>query len=417
MIKRDILSLLLSHLKEKEITLITGPRQVGKTFLMNLMEKHLKAEGEPTMYLNLDIDDDKPAFASQGNLLARIKLELGKFGGYVFIDEIQRKPDAGLFLKGLYDMDLPYKFIVSGSGSLELKEKIQESLAGRKRIFVVDPITFNEFVNHKTGYKYESKIHDFFTVEKEATRRLLEEYLVFGGYPRVVLAETAAKKAEEMRDIYESYIERDIRSLLEVEKPQALTDLLKIIASQIGSLVNVTELASTTGISHKTVNSYLWYLEKTYILHKVTPFYRNVRKEITKAPVYYFCDQGMRNYLLGLFGLTSLPSVLSGHLFENVVFNLLRQAAASRAQIHFWRTRDNAEVDFVLQIGLSLIPIEAKYKVMEKPEISRSFKSFLSRYTPKQAFFVHLGRKLKERQGLSEVTFLPFYDLQENLFR
>ena len=409
MIKRDVFPSLLAHLQEREITIITGPRQVGNTYLMRLLEENRETEGRSTLYFNLDIEDDRQFFASQGSLMARVRLELGDSPGVIFIDEIQRKTDAGLFLKGLYDMNLPYKFVVSGSGSLELKEKIQESLAGRKRVFTVDPINLHEFVNFKTGYKYEEKLQDFIMVEKNLAERLLEEDFVFGGYPRVITAETADRKTEEIKDIYQSYVEKDIKGLLDVGKPQAFTDLLKILASQIGSLVNVAELSSTIGISVKTINSYIWYLERTYIISRVTPFYLNVRKEVTKAPVFYFFDPGLRNYLLGLFALPSLPAVLSGHLFENVVYNILKQTVNPPTTINFWRTRDNAEVDFVLRTGLATLPIEVKYKHIEKVQVSRSFRSFLVSYRPKKAYLAHLGETLTEKVGDTDLTLLPYY--------
>ncbi len=416
MIKRDVLTPLLAHLKEKEISVITGSRQVGKTYLMRLMQDALKEKGESTLYLNLDIEQDRVFFTSQEDLIQKIRLEVGKIKGYIFIDEIQRKQDAGLFLKGLYDMNLPYKFIVSGSGSIELKEKIHESLAGRKQLFVVDPVSLSEFVNFKTEYQYPDKLGDLFEVEKDTTRRMLEEYMTFGGYPKVVLAENIERKNMIMREIFESYVEKDIRNLLGVEKQQAFTALLKMIASQIGEIANVSELSSTLGISSKTVNSYLWYLEKTFVLHKVTPYYTNVRKEITKAPIYYFYDQGLRNYLLGLFGTLSLPSSMSGHLFENLVFNLLRQSTISLSDIHFWRSRDSAEVDFVVQKGLAVTPIEVKYKDLEKPEITRSLRSFISTYKPQKAFVIHKGHKMIDQVHTTEVIYLPYHDVSEGYF-
>jgi predicted AAA+ superfamily ATPase len=119
---------LVDHLPQREMSLIIGPRQTGKTTLMEIMKAHLDHHGERTLFLNLDIEWDRPHFESQVALLKKVELELGQQHGYVFIDEIQRKDDAGLFLKGLFDLKLPYKFIVSGSGSLELKQKIHESL-------------------------------------------------------------------------------------------------------------------------------------------------------------------------------------------------------------------------------------------------------------------------------------------------
>lgn len=412
MIKRKILSRLEAHLSSDQMTIVTGPRQVGKTYLMKLMQEKLGKEGRKTVWLSLDNDQDATKFTSQAALLSYIKLQAGKERAFVFIDEIQRKENAGLFLKGIFDMGTPYKFIISGSGSLELKAKIPESMAGRKQIFIIDPINFEEFVNFKTDYQYEDRLKDFFALESSKLEQLLAEYMVFGGYPRVVLAETASAKQDEMQEIYRSYIDKDILDLLHLEKTESLTYLLKIIASQIGSIVNMTELSSTVAVDEKTIKRYLWYLEQTFILKKVTPYYRNTRKEITKAPVYYFIDLGMRNFLLGLFGLIQIPTSLSGHLFENIVFNILRsQFELSLTRIHFWRSRDQAEVDFVAETGLEVVPIEVKHTKMQKMQIPRSFRNFLLKYKPKKGYVIHLGQRFETNFEGTKVYILPFYDL------
>lgn len=412
MIKRAVLPDLIRHLSEPEMTILIGARQVGKTYLMRLLQTHLHTKGEKTAYLNLDIHGERASFRTQRSLTEYLSLHLGQTKGYVFIDEIQRKEDAGLFLKGLYDMGLPYKFIVSGSGSLDLKAKIKESLAGRKRLFVISPVSFEEFVHYKTDYRFEGRLGEFFLVEQAQTQRFLEEYLMFGGYPKVVEAQTSEKKKVVMDELYTSYIERDITGLLGVTKPDAFTDLLNVLASQIGSLVNFTELASTVGISAATVRQYLWYMEETYMITKLTPYYRNVRSEITKAPVYYFVDIGMRNYLLGLFGIPSLPSSLSGHLFENLLFhNLCEATRTSPARIHFWRTKDQAEVDFVLSIGLNVVPIEVKYTQLSAPAVERALRGFLARYPTATAYIIHLGKRMEAKVGQTDVHLVPFYEV------
>ena len=139
LIKRSVYPKLLAHLENDEITLLVGPRQAGKTTLMLALIDELREKKLKYIYLNLDIEKDRYFFASQDRLVEKIKIEIGNSKGYVFIDEIQRKENAGLFLKGISDMKLPYKFVVTGSGSVELKEKIYESLAGRKRIFEIYP--------------------------------------------------------------------------------------------------------------------------------------------------------------------------------------------------------------------------------------------------------------------------------------
>lgn len=411
MIKRTIFKALKEHLKQKEITLITGPRQAGKTTLMLLLKEFLDKNGEKTVFLNLDIESDRHFFDSQENLVRKIILEIGKNKGYVFIDEIQRKGNAGLFLKGIYDMNLPYKFIVSGSGSLELKEKIHESLAGRKRIFEVATLSFDEFVNFKTGNRYEEKLIDFFDLEKEKSKAYLEEYLNFGGYPKVVLAEEFIEKKKIIDEIYRSYLEKDISFLLGVKNLEAFGKLMKIIAAQTGNLVNVAELSSTLDISMPTVNDYLWYLEKTFIIGKITPYFKNIRKEITKAPVYYFYDTGLRNYALDRFGNIK-DSGDFGFLFQNIVYNILKETIRfSSRKIHFWRTKDGAEVDFIIDDGNKIIPIEVKYADLKKEEITRSMRNFMTKYAPRRAFVITPAFDKKIILAGTEILFIPFYKL------
>lgn len=415
MIKRELLVDLNAHLSKKEITFIIGPRQAGKTTLMLLLKDYLNKKGAKTLFMNLDIESDKQFFTSQSNLIQKIKLEIGSQGGYVFIDEIQRKEDAGIFLKGIYDMSLPYKFIVSGSGSVELKEKIHESLVGRKRIFELSTLSFDEFVNFKTNNKYENKLAEFFSVDKEKTIEFLKEYLNFGGYPRVVLEELLEEKKKIMNEIYQSYLERDISYLLRIKKTEDFTNLVRILASQIGNLYNASEISRTLGISQKTVKDYFWYLQKTFIIHKVTPYFKNIRKEITKSPVFYFYDLGLRNYATGAFGNMVSPQEM-GMVFENFIFSMMKEKFQNTStEIHFWRTKDGAEVDFVIDSGREQFPVEVKYRDLIKPEISRSYRSFVEKYRPKKSFIVNLGLEEELTLGSTEVRFIPFFKIFEEL--
>jgi predicted AAA+ superfamily ATPase len=406
MIKRKLYNELKDHLSKKEMSFIVGPRQAGKTTLMLMLKDYLERTGERTLFLNLDIEQDKEFFTSQSRLLKKIELELGKQRGFVFIDEIQRKEDAGLFLKGIYDMDLPYKFVVSGSGSVELKERIHESLVGRKRIFELTTVSFEEFVNFKTDYRYEDKLPAFFSIEREKTDDLLEEYLNFGGYPRIVLEYEVAEKLRLMNEIYQSYIERDIAYLLRVQKTEAFSNLVKVMAAQVGNLVNLSELSSTLGISSKTVKEYLWYLEKTFILQKSAPYFRNIRKEITKSPLFYFYDLGLRNFALGNFGTLRDK----GFVFQNFIFNILReQVHRGAAKICFWRTKDKAEIDFVIDGGSWQVPIEVKYRRLETPEITRALRSFIERYHPSKALIINVSLDTTVMVKETTIYLVPFY--------
>ena len=410
-IKRDVFQELWQDLGKKEISFLIGPRQSGKTTLMQRIKEELDRKGEKTLFLSLDFERDREFFASQQKLLKKVELEIGKQRGYVFIDEIQRKEDAGLFLKGIHDLGLPYKFLVSGSGSVDLKARIKESMVGRKRVYELYPVTLKEFSDYKTDYKYETRLSEFFSMEGSERDQLLLEYLNFGGYPRVLLETELKEKIRTIDEIYQGYIEKDISYILKVEKTEAFRLLVKVLADQVGKLINHSEISNTLGISLPTLKKYLWYAENTYILHRVTPFFRNVRAEISKAPTVYFSDLGLRNFMLGIFGNLTRPDDL-GFVFQNLVFLVLREKVrAANGKIHFWRTKSGAEIDFVIDLGRKVIPVEVKYSELGKPLVPRSFHGFIDKYAPEQCLVVN--RKLKTSVDVkgSEVHFLTIWDL------
>jgi len=409
MIKRSLFSALKAHLDKPEISLLVGPRQAGKTTLMLMLKKQLEQDGKKTAYFNLDNENDKRFFTSQAQLIKKIELEIGKTPGVVFIDEMQRKEEAGIFLKGIYDLNLPYKMIVSGSGSLELKEKIHESLAGRKRFFEVGTLSFDEFVNHKTDYKYEDKLSDFFVLEREKTAILLNEYLNFGGYPRVVLEDTEGEKRKNIDEIVRSYLEKDIAYFLKVEKIDAYFLLMKLLSGQIGQIANNAKLSSQAGVAQITFKNYLWYAQKTFVVRAVTPYFKNIRKEISKAPVFYFDDLGFCSYLLGEFGSLTDPRRI-GLIFQNLIFNILTEKLQfTGCNIHFWRTKDKSEVDFVIDLGKKIVPVEVKYRKYTEPKIETPLRNFIDSYAPDKAFIVNLDFDGVVKINNTSVVFVPFF--------
>ncbi|MFA4835755.1 MAG: ATP-binding protein [Dehalococcoidia bacterium] len=401
---------LAGHLDHPEITMLVGPRQSGKTTILKKLDTELRAGGRKTLWLNLDFEDDFRHVSSQGALLQKIRLELGNGGGVVFIDEIQRKDNAGLFLKGLYDQGLPWKFVVSGSGSIELKEKISESLAGRKRMFELSTVSFGEFADFRTGYRYTDRLKEFFRAEPAKTEQLFREYLMYGGYPRVILADTHQEKLSTINEIFRSYLEKDIVYLLRVEKSDSFSNLVRVLASQSGKMVSYSELSSTLGLSLPTVKTYLWYLEKTFLVRKVTPWFTNIRKEITKAPVYYFCDIGLRNFSSGSFG--TLSEGETGFAFQTVIHAMLKERfPLADTTIHYWRTKDKAEVDFVIRRGEAVTPLEVKYRDMKKLEIRRSFRGFLERYHSEHGYVINKSLTDEALVGETRVRCLPYWEL------
>jgi len=410
-IQRSILEEIRRDLRREEIALLIGPRQAGKTTIMNILQAELDSAGEKTLFLSLDYDSDRIYFTSQQSLLKKIELEFGGSPGFVFIDEIQRREDAGIFLKGLQDLGLPYKYIVSGSGSVDLKAKVKESMLGRKRTYEIYPLSLREFVDFRTGYRYADRLPDFFALEKARTAELLLEYLNYGGYPRVVLEAAARQKLRVMDEIYQGYITKDIAYLLNVEKIDAYGQLMKTLSDQAGKIINYSELATTLGISLPTVKNYCWYAEETYILRRITPFFRNVRSEISKAPSVYFSDPGFRNYALGMLGNLQRPEDL-GFAFQNLVYLVLREKLRwSGAQIHFWRTTAKTEIDFVVDTGRTTIPIEVKYRELTKPSPPRALDGFAAKYRPVRCLVINRNLQATVRMGDTDVRFMTIWDL------
>jgi predicted AAA+ superfamily ATPase len=409
MIRRDIKSRIYTSLDLKEITIITGARQVGKTTLLKEIITELKNKGEKVLYFNLDIEEDSNHFVSQQKLLNKIRLETGSEKAFIFIDEIQQKENAGKFLKGIYDMELPYKFIVTGSGSLELKEKISEALTGRKYMIEMSPVGFIEFVNYKTQYRYEDRIVGFFNTEEEKAELLLNEFLTFGGYPAVITADTALRKQEVMNEIFTSYITKDVSYLLGVRHPDKFVKLIQLLAVQSGCILNYSQLAQDTGIRFETLKTYLWYAEQTYIINTVKPFFTNLKKELTKSPTVYFNDLGMLN-----FSKNNFAGVFQdGMQFQNFVYSVLKEKyLKGLLRINYWRTKDKAEVDFIVHTGKGVVPVEVKFKKMGRPEVNRSFRRFLTKYKPLTGIIVNLNLDETVKVYDTEVFFIPFWKLQ-----
>ncbi len=410
MINRDIENTITESLKKKEITVIAGARQVGKTTILKHIISKLRSRGEKALYFNLDIEQDNKYFTSQQLLINKIQLENGDGFSFVFIDEIQQKEDAGRFLKGLYDMNLPYKFVVTGSGSLELKEKISEALTGRKHLIEMYPVNFKEFANYKTRYKYKNKLELFFKLEKEKTKLLLNEYLTFGGYPAVITANNITAKKEVMNEIFSSYITKDITYLLGVRAPDKFIKLIQLLAVYSGSIINYSQLAQETGLRTETLKTYLWYAEQTFIIKTVKPYFTNNKKEITKSPTIYFNDLGMCNFSKGMYGTTGNNT--DGMIFQNFVYLILKDNfTAGLAKVNYWRSKDKAEVDFIIHQQNGITPVEVKFSNIKKTTVSRSFRSFINIYSPQTGYIVSPDFEETITIGKTKVLFIPFWKL------
>lgn len=410
-LQRKIYTELKNHLDKPEITLILGPRQAGKTTLMEKMRSELEIDQQATIFFNLDVIEDRQYFTSQHTLLDRINKTVTHRRSIVFIDEIQRLKNAGLFLKGLYDLKTPHKFVVSGSGSLELKADIIEPMTGRKKIFYCLPLSFTEFAANKLAVDFSAtpSVLNTNIYERE---RLINEYLAFGGYPRVILAQTETEKTEVLAEIFRSYLERDIQLILNIKKEITFENLIKLLSRQVGNLINYNEITAAVGAAQPTVKKYLSVLEKTFVIKLIPPFFTNPRKELTKSPKVYFLDMGFLALAQGRLPRITPP--IEGGNFENAC--LLRLGELIELDnIRFWRSSSGAEVDFVVKTAYlsENIPVEVKLSLGTRTKLGKSYISFINSYGPKQGYFYTKNTQSTVQRKQTTVHFLSYHYLPD----
>lgn len=393
--RRKIFTGLLQHWPKKEFTILTGPRQAGKTTLLKELEKELKSKGEPTLFINLE---NKMILEelnkSPLNLLTFIPQTERKVT--VFIDEVQYLADPSNFLKLIYDDHQDrIKIICSGSSAFYLDGKFKDSLAGRKRIFRIYTCDFEEYLAIKEKFELVeelSKIENqptFRSIHLELLQIEWEEYMVYGGYPAVISEPDKREKIEVLREIRDSFVKRDITDA-GVKNEELFYQLFKLLAAQSGQLVNINELSNTLRARNETIQSYLEILKKCFHLAIVKPFYANLRKELTKMPKAYLLDSGLRNCLINNFQHVNLR-IDKGELWELMVYRVLLEKFGEDT-IRFWRTSDGKEVDFVLpEIDLPLA-IEAKVsKELIKPKKYAYFQEHYSNFDFRYATFSELS--------------------------
>lgn len=328
---------------KKEVIIVYGPRQAGKTTLINSIIKDLDKNGNQT---GLFLGDDLFAqdLFSRNDLEALKRAVSGR--KMLVIDEAQRIENIGLTLKLIVD-NLPVKILVSGSSSFELANKVSEPLTGRTRTFWLYPLSYAEVAE-----KYRTTL----------ASTILEEMLRFGMYPKTHTLESYSEKENYLYEYVNNYLYKDVLNFEKVRKPKKVVDLLALLALQIGKEVSIAELAQNLAMSRKTVENYLDILEKMFVLVNLRGFSRNLRKEIYKTSKYYFIDVGLRNALIRNFNPLKLRPD-AGELFENwfIIEKIKAASNFSRpANFYFWRTYDQQEIDLIEERKGKLTGYECK---------------------------------------------------------
>lgn len=339
---RKVLNQIRKYLDAKEIIVLTGMRRVGKTTAYRLLFEEIESTNK--LFLDLENPLNQKIFeeTNYDNVwlnLQRLNLNPRK-KAYVFLDEIGAMPEIVKVIKYLFD-HYDIKFLITGSCSFYLKNLFPESLAGRKIIFHLYPLDFEEFLVFKEiketfPQRFEQKDKEKNIITHERLIRLYDEYLEYGGFPQVVLADNPELKKLALEDIFKSYFEKDVQSLADFKNLTAFRDLLLLLLARTGSKLEISKLASEIGVSRPTVQSYLSFLQGTYFLDLVSAYSKSLDRQVSSAKKLYLCDTGLIN---------RFTKVDEGSLFENSVYLNLRKYG----KISYFQKRTGAEIDFILE--------------------------------------------------------------------
>ncbi len=344
--QRDVLSKIKKVINREEFIILMGARQVGKTSLLILLKEFLDKNKKDSYYFNLENREYLKLLNKHPYNIFEL-LPKSRTKQFVFIDEIQYLDDPTNFLKLLYDEKRnDIKIIASGSSSFYIDNKFKDSLVGRKFLFEIYPLNFYEYIRFNNQEKLLKLKNKKLTVwEKKKILSLWNNYLLYGAYPKIALTAEEDIKKILLEEIGTAYIKKDIEDagIKNIDKYFAI---LKILASQSGRLLNTKELANILGIAHKTVEGYLYVMKKSYQISLIKPFYKNMRKELTKMPKVYLNDLGLRNFFLNNYGIIDKREDKGGYL-ENIVFREFLLQSDSVEKIKFWRTQDKQEIDFI----------------------------------------------------------------------
>jgi len=365
---QNIKRILEKNLKDRwdsnKVLLVTGPRQVGKTTTI----KTLCEQKGNYLLINGDDPEDKLVFENSGE--SKLRNIIGDYKT-VFIDEAQRIKDIGLILKIIHDQIKGIQLVVSGSSALEMANKMNEPLTGRKWEFNLFPLSWSELKSH-FGYFQNSKN--------------LPNYLIYGMYPEVITHPNDAESI--LKEIAGSYLYKDLLQYKGIRKPEVLDKLLLALALQLGSEVNYNELSKSIGLDRATVEQYVSLLEKAYVVFRLQPLSRNVRNEINTSRKIYFFDNGIRNAIIGNFKPLELRQD-TGALWENfLISEKVKHLNYTKwaGRYYFWRTYQQQEIDWIEEVEDNFFAYEFKWN--PKKTKVKFPKTFTENYNPKKTLVV-----------------------------
>lgn len=376
LLERKLFKPIWSYLETKEAIIITGMRRTGKTSLLRFIYERIPSTNK--IFLDLENPLNQKYFEETN--YEKIKSTLEFLGLdftqkiYLFLDEIQLVRNLPRVVKYLID-HYKIKCFLTGSASFYLRNLFTESLVGRKYIFELFPLDFEEFLLFKgSKIKLPDRKSKITKPIFDTISNLYDEYIYYGGFPEVVLKTNFEEKKKSLEDIFTSYFQLEVLRLGDFRKNEVIRDLILLLLERVGAKLDINKISSELGISRITVKQYISFLEGTYFIKLVRPFSRNRDAEIRKMPKVYLCDSGLVNHF---------SKISEGNLFENNIFQNLRM----RGEINYYQKKSGVEIDFILnkEIGIEvkINPTENDLRKLEKisKEIKlKKFKIFTKDY-------------------------------------
>jgi len=344
--QRLILSEIIKHIEHKNAIIVTGMRQVGKT---TLLRQAFDILGEkPKLWFDLDNPLDQKVFENEEyrNIYQELRRMAGSQEGerlFVFIDEIQNFPEITKVIKYLID-HYGVKFFVTGSSNFYLKNLFPESLSGRKFLYALQPLRFGEYLYFKDAITLEALQSYEKAPNFQAGANLIRfkehetayaDFIRFGGFPEVVLTPDEATKAQVLKNIFSSFFEKDLKLLSDYHDTRELRDLILLLVPRVGSMLDVSKLASELGVERVKVYAYLEFLQGVFFIRLLPKFSKSIDRSVAGGRKVYFSDTGI---------LTMIGAVNDAQLFENAVINQLSHFG----EVGFYNRRNTAEIDAIL---------------------------------------------------------------------
>lgn len=378
MIKRNITKELHLLLQEYPIVTVLGPRQAGKTTLV-------QHELPDYAYVSLEDPDERMLAAEDPRAFLR------RFPDNTIFDEVQRVPTLLSYLQGIVDKEQKNgRFVLTGSHQLELRAAVAQSLAGRTGLLHLLPLSIEEL--RQAGLTFDG----------------FEDYVVHGFLPRVHSQNQRPFRA--YANYYQTYIERDVRQLIELKDVSLFEKFIKLLAGRVGQLMDYQALSNAVGVSAKTIKQWLSVLEASYVVVKLPPYFENFGKRVVKSPKYFFTDVGLLAYLLGLETPSQvLRDPLLGSIFENlVVIEVLKQRYNSGydASLYFFRDSNGSEIDLLCKTSNGLVGIEIKAASTWHGKFAKQLVRFAANSHPlNQSLVVYNGVELELSNGVNAISY------------